>query len=210
MVVGTHGNSAGECEGLVAQVRAGDRSALDRLFARHEDYLRRVIGLRLDRRLRPRLGVSDVVQATQLDALERIDDYLAGEPLPFRWWLRKAAHERLRRVHRAHLRTGKRAVAREVPLPDRSSLQLVSRLAAPGPSPSRQAARRELAARVRRALARLPETDREILLMRDFEDLPYDEIAYVLRIESAAARMRHGRALIRLGQILREEGVTGS
>ena len=31
---------------------------------------------------------------------ERIDDYVEGEPLPFRWWLRKAALGRLRETAR--------------------------------------------------------------------------------------------------------------
>ncbi|MHC4974748.1 MAG: sigma-70 family RNA polymerase sigma factor [Planctomycetota bacterium] len=192
-----------ETLGLIERLRRGDRGALDPLFARHVPYLRRLVAVRLDPRLRRRLGVSDVVQQAQVDALQRIDQYLAdSDQLPFRWWLRRAAHERLHRLERDHLKTARRDVRREVPLPDRSSLLLAGQLA----TPSELASKRELAAGVRRALARLDGPDREVLLMRAFEHLPYDEIGYVLGIAPAAARQRHGRALLRLERLLREDG----
>lgn len=195
-----------ETRNLVARLRSGDREALDPLFARHERYLRRVIELRLDRRLRRRVGVSDVVQAAQLDALQRVDDYLADDGMPFRWWLRRTAQERLRRVHRENLHAAKRDVRREVPLPDRSSLLLAGQLS----TPSERLGKKEMARRVRQALAELADADREILLMRTFEDLPYEEIGYVLQIDPAAARKRHGRALLKLDDLLRGGGMKES
>jgi len=135
-----------ETLGLIERLHRGDRGALDPLFARHGAYLRRIVSLRLDPRLRRRMGVSDVVQQAQLDALQRIDEYLgAEERLPFRWWLRRAAHERLHRLERDYLKTARRDVRREVPLPDRSSLLLAGALG----TPSELASRRELAAQVR-------------------------------------------------------------
>lgn len=195
---------------LVARLRSGERAALEPLLEQHRPYLRRVIEARLDKRLRRRVGVSDVVQATHLDAVQRIDDYLAKDDLPFRWWLRRAAHERLKRVWAENLNAAKRDMRCEVPLPDRSSLFLAAQVVAAGSSPSQRLAKKEQARRVRQALAQLPEGDREILLMRAFEDLPYDEIGYVLGIERAAARKRHGRALLRLDVLLREGGMTDS
>ncbi|MHC4971514.1 MAG: sigma-70 family RNA polymerase sigma factor [Planctomycetota bacterium] len=190
----------------MAQLKSGDRDALGPLFAKHAPYIKKVIGTRLGERIRRRVGVSDVVQATQLDAFERIDEFVEGEDLPFRWWLRKAAQRRLQRVIEQHLDTQKRDIRREVPLPDKSSLCIVAKLAGAGPTPSQHAVRREQAERVRRALAQLPDADREILLMRTVEGLPYDEIGYVLGIDPAAARKRRGRALLRLDRLLRDQG----
>jgi len=199
-----------ETRALVERLRSGERSVLDPLLEQHRPYLRRVIEARLDKRLRRRVGVSDVVQATQLDAIQRIDDYIAKGDLPFRWWLRRAAHERLKRVWAENVQAAKRDIRREVPLPDRSSLFLAAQVVGAGSSPSQRLAKKEQAQRVRQALARLSEGDREILLMRAFEDLPYDEIGYVLGIEPAAARKRHGRALLRLDVLLREGGMRES
>ena len=199
-----------ETQGLVARLREGDRSVLDPLFQKHNDYIKEVIRTRLGQRLRRRVGVSDVAQAAQLDALEHVDDYIATDDLPFRWWLRKAAQRRLQRVFEEHLDAQKRDIRREIPLPDKSSLCIVAKLAASGTTPSQHAVKREQAERVRRALAELPDADREILLMRTVEGLPYDEIGYILGIEPAVARKRRGRALLRLDRILRDQGFTES
>jgi RNA polymerase sigma-70 factor (ECF subfamily) len=83
-------------------------------------------------------------------------------------------------------------------------------LAAGGPTPSRQAATREVAGRLHAVLDRLPEPDRTILAMRTLEGLSYEEVAARLAIEPAAARQRYGRALLRLRASLLAEGLTES
>jgi RNA polymerase sigma factor (sigma-70 family) len=98
-----------------------------------------------------------------------------------------------------------------MPLPDNSAAAAVaSQLAATILSPSQHAAQGELAGRVADAIALLGDTDREVLLMRTFEGLSYDEVACVLDIDSAAARKRHGRALLRLHKVLTDGGLTES
>ena len=87
---------------------------------------------------------------------------------------------------------------------------MAQRLAASAPSPSQQLHRRDLVPRVRRALASLPETDAEILLMREYEGRSYDEIAAILDIEPPTARKRYGRALLKLHKALTDDGLTGS
>jgi RNA polymerase sigma-70 factor (ECF subfamily) len=67
-----------------------------------------------------------------------------------------------------------------------------------------------MAERVRAAIAGLGEVDREILLMRTFEALSYAEVAYLLQIDEATARKRHGRALLRLHESLASKGLTES
>jgi RNA polymerase sigma-70 factor (ECF subfamily) len=191
---------------LLEQARAGDRQAFEQLFAQHRAYLRQSIALRLDPKVRPRVDPSDVVQETQLEAFQRLADYLERRPMPFRLWLRKTAHERLLKVHRHHA-ADRRSIAREVPLPDQSSLLLARQLLAGGSTPSQHFSKKEIARRVCQALAELPETDREILLMRNFEGLAYHEVGCVLEIDPAAARKRYGRALLRLRQLLLASGL---
>jgi RNA polymerase sigma factor (sigma-70 family) len=95
-------------------------------------------------------------------------------------------------------------------LPDRTSLQIVGQLLGGGTTPSRQLDRRELARRVRQAVAELPLADRQILLMRYFEGLSYEEVGYILDIDPATAMKRQGRAVLRLHKVLRETGLTES
>jgi RNA polymerase sigma-70 factor (ECF subfamily) len=200
---------SGETSELLDELRQG-QPAFDRLFTRHRDALRATVSLRFDPALRGRLDPSDVVQDTQMEAFRRLPEYLQRQPMPFHLWLRKMAYERLIMMRRKHLGASCRAVGSELPLPEQSSVMLAKNLLANEKSPSQQVETAELAQRVRLALAQLPDTDREILLMRTFEMLSYDDIACVLDIESATARKRYGRALLRLHGLLVAEGITGS
>lgn len=190
---------------LLEHVRHGDERALGTLLARYRSRLRAFITFRLDPELRARLDASDVVQETHMEVVRRMEDYLARRPMPFHVWIRKTAYERLLNARRDHRQRARRAVGREVALPDRSSL-LVARSVL-RPSPSQQLAAREFAKRVTEAVSGLADLDQEILLMRHAEDLPYEEIACLLEIEPAAARKRYGRALIRLQKVLSDHGL---
>jgi RNA polymerase sigma-70 factor (ECF subfamily) len=199
-----------ETQRLLQQVRAGNRQAFEQLLARHRPYLCQLVELRLDPKLRPRVDPSDVVQEAQIEAVRRFDAYLEQAPMPFRLWLRQLAHDRIHMTYRRHVKAARRAVGHEVVLPERSSLLLARQFLAPDSTPSRQLDQQELDRRVRQAVGRLPEADREILLMRTFEGLSFEEVGYLQGINPAAARKRHGRALLRLHQILSEGGLTES
>src|SRR5262249_12551172 len=136
-----------ETRGLLEEVARGDRSALGRLLQRFRPRLQAFLGARLDPRMRSRLDPSDVVQEVQLEVTRRMDDFLNRSPMPFHLWVRKTAYERLLKLQRDHRRT-RRAVEREVPLPEQSSLLLARPLLAGASSPSQQLAAREFADRV--------------------------------------------------------------
>jgi RNA polymerase sigma-70 factor (ECF subfamily) len=196
--------------GLLQQIRAGERQAFEQLFARHQAYLYRLVELRLDPKLRSRVDPSDVVQEAYLEALNRLKVYLERPALPFRLWLRQIACDRVLKVRRHHLGAARRAVSREVPLPERSSLVLARKLWTGDSTPSQQLDRRELARRVRQAVTRMAKADREVVMLRHFEGLSNQEVACLLGIDPAAASKRHGRAMLRLHQILFEGGLTES
>jgi RNA polymerase sigma-70 factor (ECF subfamily) len=194
---------------LLRRVRGGDRQALDRLLAGYRPRLRAFVDARLDPALRARLDPSDVVQEVQVQIVNRIGDFLKDSPMPFHLWVRKLAFERVLNARRGH-RAARRSVARDVQLPDSSSVLLARPLLSAGPSPSQALAARELADRVALAVAGLAEADRDILLMRHVEDLDYQEIACLLDVEPAAARKRYGRALLRLRKVLIDAGLLES
>ncbi len=196
-----------ETRALLERVARHDADALEELLANHRAGLRDFIEFHLDPRLRARVDPSDVVQETQMELVKRMEDYLAQRPMPFRLWMRKKAYERLLNLRRDHLLRERRSVRREVALPDRSSLALARPLLANQPTPSQEAEARELAEQIARAVAQLGEADREILLLRHAENLPFEEIACLLELAPAAARKRFGRALIRLQTLLRAEGL---
>lgn len=202
--------SPAETERLLGLVRAGNPSAFHDLLALHRAQLCRMVEIRLDPRLRSRVDPSDIVQEAQLEASRRIEGYVHAPALPFHLWLRQLTQDRLVMTHRYHLGAAGRSVSREVALDGESSARLADQLVSSGSSPSQQLNRQELAGLVCQAVGRLPEQDREVLLMRTFEGLAFGDIAQLLGIDPAAARKRHGRALLRLHQLLSDGGLTES
>src|SRR5947209_18113344 len=136
---------------LLERAGQGDASARDQLLVRHQERLRQMIAVRMDRRLAARLDPSDVVQETLADALQQLADYFANRPLPFYPWLRQLACDRLAELHRRHVQSQKRCILREErrasSLPDESALELAGRLLARGSSPSARLHRQEVCAR---------------------------------------------------------------
>jgi RNA polymerase sigma-70 factor (ECF subfamily) len=188
---------------LLARAARGERAAFDELFARHRDRLGRAVALRLDRRVAARVDASDVVQDVCLEAFRRLPGYLDRPDMPLDVWLLWLAREQVLMAHRRHLRADKRAVGREAaPLPADPSAAIVNSLAGAGPTPSGAAAAAELADRLRQALDRLDDDERELILMRHFEQLGNKAAAQVLGVTEAAASKRYVRALERLRGIL--------
>jgi RNA polymerase sigma-70 factor (ECF subfamily) len=201
---------SGETQRLLQQIRAGQAEATNRLLDRHRPYLRRLVEVRLDPKMRSRVDPSDVVQEAQLEASRRLNDYLKLPELPFRLWLRQIAYDRLLMLRRHHVGAARRTVERDLPLPDRSSLVLAQQLLAAGSGPSQQLIKREFVRRVREAVSKLPEGDREVLVLRNLEELSNQEVARVLHIDPSTASRRYGRAVIRLREILLQSGLLES
>ena len=196
-----------ETQALLRRVAADDPEAEERLWAEHREPLRRLIRHRLDGALGRRVDASDVVQEVLLRASRRLGDYLRDPALPFHLWLRQIARDHVIDAHRKHRVAGRRSLDRERPLAagafaDRSSYDLAAQLRDPGLTPAAEAIRRELERRFRVVLDDMDEPDREILVMRHFEQLSNGEAARALGLSEPAAGMRHLRALRRLRDAL--------
>jgi RNA polymerase sigma-70 factor (ECF subfamily) len=192
---------------LLRRARAGDQQALGTLFARYRERLRQLVRLRLDRRLSGRIDTSDVLQDAYLDVARRFPEYAAAPTVPFYLWLRALTGQRLVDLHRRHLGAEMRTAGREVSLhrgalPTASSASLAQQLLAGLTSPTQAAIREEMRLRLQEALNSMDPLDREVLVLRHFEELSNGEAAAVLGIEPPAASKRYIRALRRLKTIL--------
>jgi RNA polymerase sigma-70 factor, ECF subfamily len=174
-------SSDAKTEALIERACRGDRPARQELLMRHQERLRQMVLVHVDRRLAARLDPSDVVQEVFADACRKMDDYLERRPLPFYPWLRQLAWERLVKMHQRHIGAQQRSINREQPwdraLSDDSALALAGAVPAAGASPSAPLLREELRRRVRDALARLPAQHREVLVLRYLEQLPMRDLA---------------------------------
>jgi len=190
---------------LVSQAADGDTEALSELMNRYRDRLKRMVGLRMDRRLQGRVGASDVVQEALIEAARRLSDYRRDPPMGFFLWLRALTAERLLHAHRRHLGTQKRDVAQEVSLytramPEACSVSLAQQLLGRMTSPTQAIARAELQLLVQEVLNSMDPMDREILVLRYFEELSTSEAAKELGIKRSTAGKRYLAALKRLKQ----------
>ncbi len=202
--------SSDETQELLAQAKVGNNLAIDNLLERHRQSLRRMIQLRLDQRIMQRIDVSDVVQDVLIEANRRLASYIENPVLGFQVWLRQIAKDRIIDAHRRHRTSAKRSIDREQPMvarggQDHSTLELVNRLCDPGLTPAALATQKEIAAQVELAVRQLKGQDREIILMRHYEQMSNLESAEALGLTEPAASMRYLRALRRLRSILDEQ-----
>lgn len=122
-------------------------------------------------------------------------------------WLRFLTLQRLQLVHRQQLGTRSRDAARDVSIhagsfPQATSAALAAQLLGRDTRASEVAIRAERKRRLQVALDAMDAIDREVLVLRHFEQLSNSECARVLGLTDSAATKRHLRALRRLKDIL--------
>jgi RNA polymerase sigma-70 factor (ECF subfamily) len=199
-------------EELLDAARAGDESALAVLFERHRDRLERMVRLRMDARLQGRVDPADVLQDAYLAVRGKFAQYSADSRVPFFLWLRLEVGQKLVDVHRFHVGAKMRDAGQEVSLhrgglPQVTSVSLAEHLLGRLTTASHAAMRVELKLRVQEALNNMDPRDREVLILRHFEELTNAETAQVLRIKPSAAVNRYVRALKRLKDVF--QGMPG-
>ena len=173
---------AGDAESdrqLVDQAKAGEPAACDALARRH----RRAAYLLALQMLGNRDDAMDVTQDAMLRFFSTLKSFDATRRV--RPWLFTIVRNQVRDLWRQRQRRPADAAG--------ESDALVGQLAGPQPSPEADLHRRELKERVWRALAGLPPEKREIIVLRDFHDLSYRDIAQVLDIPIGTVMSRlHG------------------
>ncbi len=187
-----------ESNDLLQRAASGDPQAVQDLFARHRDRLKRMVHLRLSRRLQGRVDDSDVIQEAFLSISCRLNEYVADPKLPFFLWLRHMTGLKLAEIHRRHLGSQLRDADREVTLhrgglPEVDSISLAAHLLGQLTTPSQAAIKAETRLIVQEALNNMDPTDREVLALKHFEQLSTSEIAEVLGMSKAGAGSRYLR-----------------
>jgi RNA polymerase sigma-70 factor (ECF subfamily) len=155
---------------------------------RYRSYLLLLARMQMGRQGQGKLDPSDVVQQTLLDAHRQRDQFRGQSPEQMAAWLRRLLACNLVDALRG-LRRGKRDVRRERSLEaalGESSARLGSWLAAEQSSPSGRAAHNEEVLQLADALARLPEAQREALVLHYWEGLKLAEVGERLGRSPAA------------------------
>jgi RNA polymerase sigma-70 factor (ECF subfamily) len=195
--------SVSESAERLAAARAGSAEALGEALEACRAYLLVVAGRELDGGLRAKGGASDVVQQTFLEAQRDFDGFRGTSEQELLHWLSRLLLNNVANFVRHYRATAKRKVGREVELKaDTSSLDWAASLAADTPSPSGQAMAHEQTEALERALERLPEDYRRIIVLRNREDRSFEEIAQFMERSENAVRKLWFRAIQTLRQAM--------
>ena len=194
---------------LIESLRQYGEQTLAQILSANSERLLRIVDLRLDPRLAGRLDAADVVQEALLVARDRLPRFLREPRVPVFVWLRGVVLDTLVDVHRRHLGTKMRDAGREVPLqgiasPVATSISLAGCLIGDLTSPSQAAIREETARRIDQVLEGMDPMDKEVLILRHFEQLTNDEVASILGVKKAAASRRYTRAVTRFREVVEE------
>jgi RNA polymerase sigma-70 factor (ECF subfamily) len=186
---------------LISHARRGDKSSIGVLLQQYRNYLSILATTQIEHRLRPRVSPSDVVQETMLRAHKNFGQFRGTTEGELLAWLRQILVNSLAKFVEQHVLAARRDVRREVSIErlgaalEQSTVQLAALLPADGKSPSMAVQEREEAVQLADRLAQLPASYREVLVLRNLQSLPFEEVARRMDRTSGAVRMLWLRAL---------------
>jgi RNA polymerase sigma-70 factor (ECF subfamily) len=178
---------------LLGRLREGDAAAREALLARVEPLLRRWAHGRLPARLRDAQDTGDLVQATLLRALARLDRFESAHPGALYGYLRTTLLNAMRDALRA------------APRDERVEAEILDGLPALPGSALEAVLGREGALAYEQVLQALEPAQRELVVMRFEFGLSFPEIATELGESADGVRMKLNRALARMATLLQDE-----
>ena len=187
---------------LLLRWHAGDQDAMAELVRQDAGWIADKVRRRMGQLLRRRHDTQDIVQDTLLEVLKCGPRFVVSDRGQLRGLLATMV-ENVLRGQADHDQAQKRDVRREAqaPVEDRSVLYLDD-VSGNVTHPSDAAAGNETRAWVRLALELLEPEDRNLILWREYQGLPFADIGARMGIDTDAARMRFSRALPRLAKKL--------
>ncbi len=188
-------------EALMSAYRAGDVRAFERLVARHE----KPIWNFLRRSVRDAAAAEDLLQEVFLRVVKSAEDWKGTAK--FSTWLYTIARNLC--VDQARRAVHRRADSLDGPAhasdPD-ATAALHERIPSPDAPADALVADRQAKTRIDRAIAALPDEQREVFLMREVMDMPFAEIAAAVGASEPTVKSRMRYALEKLRAALAELG----
>jgi len=190
---------------LLDRLHRGDKEALGALVARDLPWVRAQVESQLGPELRKHLTAEDIVQETMVQVLRDGPKFTISDQAHFRALIVQMITNVLRMKHR-FLHQKRRDVKKELPSPSSST---ILNLDASQTRPSQAAIRSETQAWMQLCIDLLEAKDRDVILLRQWDELSFVEIGEKLGIDQAAARMRFERALARLAKLVKRAQTEG-
>jgi RNA polymerase sigma factor (sigma-70 family) len=153
--------------------------------------------LRLGPALRARLDAWDVLQDAYVDALGTFSSFRGDDAADFARWMCRIVENRIRALADHFAAAKRRPPAPLVPI---SRVMDAARASATGASTAID--RRAASERLERAVESLPPDEREVVLLRFFQDRTIDEISDLVGRSPTSVRRLLGNATSRVGETI--------
>jgi len=193
---------------LLAAARSGDVDGKDQLFEACRGYLRVVARAQVETWIQGKVDASDIVQQTLLEAHRDFDRFSGGSKAEWLAWLKRIlAHNAADfvRHYRGTAKRQQRREARQMPPSDRSSIAGYGDPPAPDDSPSQQAIQHDDELQLAAAMAELSPDHAEVIMLRNLQRLPFDQVAERMQRTRPAVQMLWMRAIKNLQEIMVKE-----
>lgn len=189
---------------LIEDAKRGDRTAMNELCSRYLGRIHRIVRFRMGHRLRSKMDSMDIVQSVMIKVVDDIGQFDTGSESKFVNWLATIVEHTLRdKVD--YFSAQKRDAAIEVPIigkdedgglyyhdiPDHIS-----------PTTTQKIDAMEKIRMLEEALDELGEKQREIVILRNYAGMTFEEIANEIGSTKDAVRMLFVRTMDRLTDIL--------
>ena len=197
--------SAEKIEEWIKAAQQGSREALGQLLETCRLYLLLVANQSLDTDLRAKVGASDLVQETFLEAQRDFEQFQGCQQAELLAWLRRILLNNMANASRQYVITQKRQLAREITLTETPSGKSPEAVDLRTKSPSSRLNARDEAEVLEKALKQLPEHYREVITLRHQANCTFEEIGQRLGRSAGAARKlwaRVGHAQNCLGEVV--------
>ncbi|MEZ6093269.1 MAG: sigma-70 family RNA polymerase sigma factor [Pirellulaceae bacterium] len=187
---------------LLNRARSGDSDAASKLVENYRHYLLLIANQDLDSGLQAKLGPSDVVQQSIMNAQRNFEQFRGDNESELRAWLRKIVQNDLLKTRR-DFRAGKRDANREINLDEHSVLR--RNLAGEQMTPASEALKKERIDALDAAMRRLPPDYRQVIELRNLEQLGFNEIGKQMERSADAVRKLWARAIDHLQNVLKSD-----
>ena len=190
---------------MLGRARAGNQEDLGRLFEASRSYLGIIARTQMESWMRAKVDASDIVQESLLEAHRDFARFKGTTAAEWLAWLRGILSHNAADVIRQYHGTEKRQARREVSLrrpSDDSSAGGFVDPADSAESPSQQIMRHESELAVADAIVRLEPDYQEVIVLRNLERLPFDEVAKRMGRSRPAVQMLWMRAIRKLQELL--------
>lgn len=185
----------------LSHAKGADDGERHDLVESYRNYLLLLAKIRSDRKLRSKMGDSDLVQETLIQAHRDFDQFRGASEAELTRWLRAILIKKKALLARRYYGTAARNLRLEEQLQDEideSSQQLDRAFVHNGSSPSQHVAGQERAVMLADALAALPEHYREVIILHHVKGYTLPEVAQSMGRSVDSVKKLWARAMVQL------------